>query len=205
MTTTVHVAVYDGLSDWEVGLATAHIANGWWQREPGRAEVRTVGASPAPITTMGGMRVVPDLALDGLEPADSAMLILPGGDGWEAGQHARFAAKARAFLAAGVPVAALCGATWGLAVEGLLDDRDHTSNARGYLAASGYGGTHRFQDAPVVTDGDLITGSGVLPVDFAQAVLAKLDLYEPEVLDSWYKLYGQADAAGYDELMALAQ
>ena len=40
MTTTVHMAVYDGLPGWEVGLATAHIANGWWQREPGRAEVR---------------------------------------------------------------------------------------------------------------------------------------------------------------------
>ena len=45
----------------------------------------------------------------------------------------------------------------------------------------------------------------MLPVEFAQAVLAKLALYEPHVLDSWYKLYGQADAAGYDELMAVAQ
>ena len=36
MTLTVHLAIYDTLSDWEAGYATAHINNGAWQREPGR-------------------------------------------------------------------------------------------------------------------------------------------------------------------------
>ena len=51
-----------------------------------------------------------------------------------------FAGKAAEFLDAGVPVAAICGATAGLAAEGLLDDRRHTSNAAEFLAATGYGG-----------------------------------------------------------------
>ena len=53
---------------------------------------------------------------------------------------AGFRAAARRFLTAGVPVAAICGATYGLALEGLLDDRAHTSNAAEYLAYSGYAG-----------------------------------------------------------------
>ena len=89
---------------------------------------------------MGGLRISPDLALDELRPADSAMLILPGADTWLTGGNRPFAAKARDFLDAGVPVAAICGATAGLAAEGLLDDRRHTSNAAEFLAGTGYGG-----------------------------------------------------------------
>jgi putative intracellular protease/amidase len=89
-----------------------------------------------------------------------------------------FTDAARRFLDAGVPVAAACGATFGLAVAGLLDNRAHTSNAAEYLAASGYGGGDRFRDEPAVVDGALITASGVAPVHFARAILDRLGVYE---------------------------
>lgn len=203
-TKTVHVAVYDTLADWEVGLATAHIGNGYWQRRPGASRVRTVGQTGEAVTTMGGLRVTPDVVLADLRPADSAMLILPGAETWLTGGNAAFAGKAREFLDAGVPVAAICGATAGLAGEGLLDDRRHTSNAPEFLAATGYRGAHLYVDEPVVTDGQLITASGTAPTDFAREVLSHLDLYEPEVLAAWYKLYGLGDPAGYAELVASA-
>lgn len=131
------------------------------------------------------------------------MLILAGADTWlEDGGNAAFARKAREFLDAGVPVAAICGATGGLAAEGLLDDRRHTSNAAEFLAATGYGGGDRYVDAPAVTDGDLVTASATAPVEFAREVLARLHVYEPQVLEAWYKLYGLHDPAGYFELMA---
>jgi hypothetical protein len=41
----------------------------------------------------------------------------------------------------------------------------------------------------------------VAPVDFAREVFAALELYTPEVLTSWYKLYGLGDPAGYFELV----
>src|SRR6476661_7738821 len=109
MTSTVHVAVFDTFADWEVGYATAHIRSGNWQRELGRYSITTVGPTREPVTTMGGMRIMPGIR-----------------------------AAARQFLTAGVPVAAICGATFGLALEGLLDDRAHTSNAAEYLALTGY-------------------------------------------------------------------
>ena len=203
-TSTVHVAVFDTLADWETGYATAHIRRPSWQREPGRYDVATVGPSREPVTTMGGMRILPDIALDELRPQDSAMLILAGGDTWGEDPMAGFRAAARRFLEAGVPVAAICGATFGLALEGLLDDRAHTSNAAEYLAFTGYQGGSRYVDEPAVTDRDLITASGVMPVDFARAIFARLELLPPNALDAWYGLYKTGEARYFYALAASA-
>ncbi|SDR04266.1 type 1 glutamine amidotransferase family protein [Thermostaphylospora chromogena] len=204
----VHLAVYDTMADWEAGHAVAHIRNGAWQCEPGRFDVATVGATTDPITTMGGTRVVPDTALDRLDPGESAMLILPGAAAWDADPDrlAPFARKAGEFLAAGVPVAAICGATAGLAREGLLDDRAHTSGAVGYLnAQKGYGGAGRYLEQPAVTDGDLVTAGPTAPVEFAREIFARLGLYTPEVLDAWYRLFSAHDPSAYAVLEGAAQ
>ncbi|MGW5571983.1 type 1 glutamine amidotransferase family protein [Nocardia thailandica] len=196
-TRTVHVAVYDTLADWEVGHATAHLANGMCHREPGGFRVAYVGATTEPVTTMGGLRVLPDLTLDQLEPADGALLILPGAATWDTGELAAFGRKAEQFTAAGVPVAAICGATYGLAANGLLDDRPHTSNAAEYLAMSGYAGGAHYVDAPAVTGGTVITANSTAPVDFAREIFRALDVYEDHVLDGWYRLFAHGDPAGY--------
>ncbi|WP_241386258.1 DJ-1/PfpI family protein [Rhodococcus sp. CH91] len=201
MTETVHVAVYDSLADWEIGYVTTAISNPAWQRQPGRYRIRTVGASREPVTTMGGLRIVPDMHLEEVDPADSAILILAGNDIWPTEAFAPFVDKARQFLDSGVPVAATCGATGALAAAGMLDDRSHTSNAAEFLQAVGYGGSHLYRDEPAVTDGDLITASGITPVDFARAIFERLDLYEPRTLAAWYALYGDHDPRGYHDLM----
>jgi putative intracellular protease/amidase len=198
----VHLAVYDTLADWETGFATAHLNKPLWHKTPGRFAVRTVGPSLEPITTMGGMRVTPDLAIADLEPADSVMLILPGNDIFPTEAFTPFVQKAGDFLAASVPVAAICGATGGLAMAGLLDDRAHTSNAAAFLDSLGYQGGALYREEPAVTDGDLITAGAMAPVEFAREILARLDVMEPEVLASWYKLYGKQDPAGFYELMS---
>lgn len=197
MMKTVHMAVYDTFSDWEVGYATATINRPLWHRDPGTWQVRTVGSTREAISSMGGMRVTPDLGLGELDPADSAMLILPGSGIGESGALAAFGREAREFLAAGVPVAALCGGTFMLAVEGLLDDRPHTSNAAEYLALSGYSGTEHYLSQPAVTDGDLITASGTCPVEFTREIFARLGIFEPHILEAWYQLYGHNDAQGF--------
>ncbi|GGX49662.1 type 1 glutamine amidotransferase family protein [Streptomyces chartreusis] len=187
----VHLAVYDTFADWETGHATAHLARA------GHG-IRTVGPATRPVRSIGGLSVRPDLALDDVRPEDSSLLILPGADLWDAGDDlAPFARKAREFLDAGVPVAAICGATAGLAREGLLDDRAHTSAISFYLAATGYGGGERYVDADAVTDGALITAGPTEPVAFAREILRLLGVYEGEVLDAWYRLFHDSDAAAY--------
>ncbi|MET9697444.1 DJ-1/PfpI family protein [Streptomyces sp. NPDC006529] len=196
MTRTVHLAVYDTLADWETGYATA------WLARTGH-EVRTVGLSTDPVRSTGGLRITPDLALDDLRPADSALLLLPGADLWDAGDElAAFAKAARAFLEAGVPVAAICGATAGLAREGLLDDRAHTSAAPEYLAATGYRGAAHYADTDAVTAGDLVTAGPTEPVAFAREVLGRLGAFEGAQLDAWYRLFHDSDPAAYAELNA---
>lgn len=190
----VHLAVYDTLADWETGFATAYLArNGY--------EIRTVGGSGEPVLSTGGLRIRPDLTLDTLRPEDSSLLILPGADLWDTSDDlAPFARTARAFLDAGVPVAAICGATAGLAREGLLDDRNHTGAVSFYLAATGYAGGDRYVEADAVTDANLITAGPTEPVAFAREIFRLLGVYEGEVLDAWYRLFHDSDAAAYEVL-----
>jgi putative intracellular protease/amidase len=182
----VHLFVFDGLADWEYGYAVAGISNPQFQLIPGRYRVRTVGLGRLPATTAGGIRIQPDLTLGQLAPKTSAMLILPGGDAWDEERNGEVVEVARRFLATEVPVAAICGATAGLARAGLLDSRRHTSNAREYLAATGYGGAALYHDQPALTDGDLITASGTAPLDFALHIFRRLELYSDDVLQAWY-------------------
>ncbi len=201
--TPVLLYVTDTMADWEAGHAIAHIAKRDWQREPGRYAVRTVGATDEPIATMAGVTIVPDTTFANVAPETSAMLILPGADTWnDAQHHADALHTARTFLDARTPVAAICGATFGLAQAGLLDDRDHTSNAAVYLQSSGYAGAGRYRNEPAVTDGPLITASGVHPVDFATHIFAALHLYESEVLDAWHGLYTTGDEKYFYALAA---
>ncbi|RZS36478.1 putative intracellular protease/amidase [Herbihabitans rhizosphaerae] len=204
MMKTVHLAVYDTLSDWETGYAVASVNQPMWQREPGRYRVLTVGPSTDPITTAGGARIVPDVAIADLSPADSAMLIMPGANTFTpSGDHALapFAQVAGEFLDAGTPVAAICGGTMGLASAGLLNDRAHTSNAREYLAmAPAYTGTEHYRDEPAVRDRGLITAAAIHPAEFAREIFAELDLYTPEVADAWYRFYGKHEGAAYFDL-----
>jgi len=187
----VHLAVYDTYADWETGHATAYLARAGYG-------IRTAGPSREPVSSLGGLRVHPACALDDVRPSESSLLILPGADLWDAGDDlAPFARKAREFLDAGVPVAAICGATAGLAREGLLDDREHTSAVSFYLAATGYGGGERYVDADAVTDRGLITAGPTEPVAFAREIFRLLGVYEGEVLDAWYRLFHDSDAEAY--------
>jgi putative intracellular protease/amidase len=191
------------MADWELGHAIAHIAKPTWQRTPGRYEVRTIAATTARVRTMAGVRIVPDTTFAEVSPTTSAMLMLPGAETWvDAPAHADAIETARAFLDEGTPVAAICGATYGLAAAGLLDERIHTSNAAIYLASSGYRGAQHYRQQPAVTDQGLITASGCHPVEFAVEVFKALDLYKPAVLDAWHGLYTTGDERHYAILAA---
>lgn len=198
---TVHLYVFEGFADWEAAFATAAIQQPAMQPPPGDAgpwRVMTAGGAGDMVRSMGNVAVMPDTRLAQVRPEDSAMLILPGGPGWEDAQHHEEAEHlARRFADAGVPVAAICGATAGLARAGLLDDRLHTSNALAYLKGTGYAGTDRYDDRAAVTDRGVITAGGMAPVDFAREILACLGVYTPEVLAAWFDLYKTGESKHY--------
>ncbi len=198
---TIHLFVFNTLADWEPGFVVAGINNPDGQKTPGRYQVRTVAATRDAITPSGGIRILPDMVLDQLNPAESAMLILPGGQSWDQGGNLEAVEKAKAFLAAAVPVAAICGATAGLARGGILDTRKHTSNAPEYLAATSYRGAHLYQTADVVSDQNVVTASAMKSLEFAREIFERLDVYEDKVLEAWYGLFKTGDPKYYAALV----
>lgn len=196
----VHLLVLDTLADWEPGLAIAHLN----RPAPGvksKYRVRAVGVTRDPIRTMGGLRITPDLALAELEPSSSALLLLPGADIWSEPKTDSALDKAKQFVNAGVPVAAICGATLGLARAGLLDERIHTSNAPELLAQTGYRGAARYVNEPAVEDRGIITASAMASLEFARLVLARMGVFTEKGLAAWYDLYKTRAPACYFAFM----
>jgi putative intracellular protease/amidase len=196
---TAHLTVYDTMVDSEFGHLLSELHSGRFTGTP--FVVATVAESNDPITTLGGLRIRPDLLLAEIEPTQSDLLILPGAEMWDAGGGEAFAQAAAGFLDAGVPVAAICGATAGLARAGLLDDRKHTSNAREYLAATGYGGGDHYVDQRAVVDENLITAGAQSPVQFAAAALARLGLFDERTREAYEGVFHRADPSAFPVLM----
>ncbi|MGZ0150131.1 DJ-1/PfpI family protein [Kribbella sp. WER1] len=196
---TAYVAVYETLADWEIGYLTVELRTGRFTGESWR--VVTVGESLEAVVTMGGLRIVPDVTIADVRPDAGDLLVLAGSGEWDNGGGEEFAKLAGRFLDDGVPVAAICGATAGLARAGLLDGRKHTSAAKEYLQATGYQGADGYVDARAVIGGDLITAGPDSPVQFARAVLERLGLADERKLEAYEGVFHRADPAAYATLV----
>ncbi|HEY5980288.1 MAG TPA: DJ-1/PfpI family protein [Microlunatus sp.] len=200
MTTTVVFYATDTMADWEYGYLLAGLTMAT-EQAPDSLRVLIASETGAPVTSMGGLRVTPDVSLTDLDPTDIAALVLPGSDTWFSG-HEKVLALADQTLTTGGVVAAICGATYGAARAGLLDDRDHTSNAADFLAdAPGYDGADRYREARAVHDRGLITAPATAPVDFARAVFEALEVFPEPVVEAWYGLYTTGERRFYDALV----
>ncbi|HEY5845768.1 MAG TPA: DJ-1/PfpI family protein [Microlunatus sp.] len=188
----------DTMADWEYGYLTTGLAMAD-QEQPGRFRLRILADGRDEVTTAGRLRLRTDGDIGELAPDRTAALVLPGADTWFEGQD-RVLGLARTLREQRTPVAAICGATYGLARAGLLDDRSHTSNAKDFLAASGYAGTDHYLDERVVDDDGLITAPAYAPVDFSAAVFRRLDLFPSEITDAWYGLYTTGERRYFDTL-----
>jgi putative intracellular protease/amidase len=95
------------------------------------------------------------------------------------------------FYLTDIPIAAICGATLFLADIGFLDNIKHTSNAREYLIAMspGYKGKDNYQEKRAVYDDNIITASGIAPIEFAREIFLKLAIYEPAIVKKWFQLF----------------
>lgn len=204
MNNTVYLYVFDTMSDWEIGYVTAELNSGRYYKK-GRAasKVVTVGTEMTPVTTMGGLTILPDIKLDDCSMASTELLILPGGETWTEAIHEPILNIAERCIKEGILVAAICGATMGLAQRGLLNTRLHTSNDLGYLKmiCPTYMGEKYYKMESVVTDGKLITASGIAPLEFSVHILKALGVIHSETLDAWYNLNKTHESKYFYELM----
>ncbi|TQR44035.1 type 1 glutamine amidotransferase family protein [Paenibacillus popilliae] len=208
MNNTIYLYVFDTMADWEVGYVTAELNSGrFYKKGVSPSKVVTVGLEKTPITTMGGLKVIPDISLDECRIESADALILPGGDTWTESIHQPILQVAEQCVEEGILVAAICGATMGLAKAGLLNSRGHTSNDLEYLkmVCPTYTGEPYYRMESVVTDGKLITASGIAPLEFSAHVLRALGVFSSKTLDAWYSLNKTRESKYYYELMKSMQ
>jgi putative intracellular protease/amidase len=189
---TIYFTVLDTLADWEAGHVLAELRSGRFLKDPSlRYDVILCGRTRDPITTMGGLHLKPDVLIGDIHPDKGDLLLLPGADTWLDPAQAPAIAKAREVLESKATVGAICGATLGLANAGLLDNRPHTSNDLEAIKmfCPGYRGERFYMNEPAVTDGNLVTASGLAPVEFAYHIFRQLDVMTPATLDAWHGLY----------------
>lgn len=182
----VAVLVFDGFADWEPAFALTGL------RRWGGIPVTTVSYRTHPVTSMGGLRVLPDRALAELAPEDTRLFLLPGGDAWlETEPPAELRSLLLALEAHRVPIAGICAATTALARIGLFRDRHHTSNGKAFLNqhSPGYETPGLYVEALAVRDRGVISASGLGAVEFAKEIFAELGVFGEADLQLYEDMY----------------
>jgi putative intracellular protease/amidase len=189
---TLYLYITDTLADWEPGHVIAELRSGRYLKDPAlRHEVVLCGRTMDRITTMGGIPLVPEVLIEDINPGKNDILVLPGADTWLDSAQGPVIGKVRRLLEDGRVVAGICGATLALANAGLLDKRPHTSNDLMALKmfCPLYHGDQYYRNEPAVTDDNLITASGLAPVEFAYHIFRKLGVMSPAALEAWHGLF----------------
>ena len=184
----VHCLVFEGFSDWEPAFALPELRKN-------SVEIISVGFSKKEVTSLGGLRVMPDEDLFKLNLADIKTLIIPGGSFWENEAPNEFISLVKELHFGGTLVAAICGATILLARAGLLDSCKHTSNFLGYLkkqAPSYKGESYYVSSELAVSDKNIITASGLGAIEFAKVLLTTLGVFDEEKATAWLNFFKYA-------------
>ncbi|CAM4427758.1 glutamine amidotransferase [Paenibacillus alkaliterrae] len=197
----VLVFLTDGFADWEASYVCAELNN-----PQSGYEIKTIAVDLEPKTSMGGLKVLPDYAASGSEwrQLDVAMLILPGGTGWNDPINEQAKDTIRQCLDLEAGIAAICDATTFLGRHGFLEEHKHTGNMLVNLkhGAPDYRGDILYVDAQAVADGPLITANGSAAVEFAKLILEKLGVYQGEALEQWYDVFKKGYLQDFTEIRA---
>lgn len=198
----IFLYVLDTLADWEISFLTAEINSGRYLRKDiEKPQIIKVGNSMSAIKTMGGIEITPDVDVDNMEIKDGDLVVLPGANTWQNGNNQKIIDKIKQY--SNITVAAICGATFALADNGILDNKKHTSNDKDYLKmiCKNYKGEALYEYKPAVVDGNLITANGIAPLEFTFEVIKKMNLMKDDTINAWYNLYKTQEPKYFFELM----
>lgn len=177
--TRIAIALTEDFADWECALLMA-VARSYLG-----VEIRTASPDGRPVTSMGGLKVTPDLGYDAIDAETFDALIIPGGLSWEKGTAPDFTAKAREFHGAGKVLGGICAAASALAATGILNNVAHTGNRlASHQKYPAYQGAALYRDQPqAVSEGKVITAPGNSPITFTMEILKALGLWSSEAED----------------------
>lgn len=182
-----YLLVFDGLVDWEPAHAFCQI------RKSGKFEVVTAGFSRQVVTSMAGLKILPDVTIDDVDPKTTAFFMLPGGEMWQEKSREVLHPLLHRLHDQNVLLGAICAATLEIARAGLTRGIRHTSNTRSYLKAMvpTYEDDAFYVDELAVADHNLITASGLGSIEFAREVIRYLGLFNDADAALWFDMFKQ--------------
>lgn len=181
----IFVFLFNGFSDWEISYFTPEI------NKSSKVELVYFSIDGNPVTSMGGLQVMPSLSLEDLKPDEVSMLILPGGTAWEKGGNKGIVHLTQELFRTEKTIASICAATSFLAQLGMLNNLKHTTNDLYYLKAVApeYKGEINYQNTLAVRDKNIITANGIAPIEFAKEIFKNIELKTDEELEKWFQLF----------------
>jgi putative intracellular protease/amidase len=204
----IFLYVLDTLADWEISFLTAEINSGRYLRKDiEKPKIIKVGNNLTAIKTMGGIEIIPDIDVDNMNIEDRDLIILPGADTWQNENNRKIIDIVSENMNRDITIAAICGATIALADNGILDNKKHTSNDKEVLKmfCKNYRGENLYENKFVVIDNNLITATGLAPLEFSYEVIKKINIMGNNTLDAWYNLYKTKEPRYFFELMKSLQ
>ncbi|MTI33019.1 type 1 glutamine amidotransferase family protein [Xanthovirga aplysinae] len=181
----IFILLFNGFSDWEISYLTPEL------NKSEKCKIRYFSIDGSEITSMGGLKVKPDLSLEDIEISEVSALVLPGGEAWEKNEIKGINILIQNLNVDKKIIAAICTGTTFLGQHGYLDNISHTSNDINYLKAiaQNYKGENNYENTTAVTGENIITANGTAPLEFAREIFAKINLYSEKDIEKWFQLF----------------
>ena len=172
-------------ADWEL----AYISSAVNMLGGGKFENKTVSLTKNAVTSIGGVKCLPDYDLLTL-PSDYGAVILIGGMSWHNENAMQVKPLIDACIKSGKVVGAICDACRFLGSIGALNGAKHTANDLNELKQySSYTNEQGFMHRQTVLDNNVITANGTAALEFAQEVLRALLVSTKEQIKGWYDFH----------------
>jgi len=181
----VYIFLFDGFSDWEISYLAPELV------KSENVNLKYFSIDGLEITSMGGLKIIPDLSIQELEIDTVSALILPGGSAWEKKSIRGIDNLVEKLYIQNKTIASICSATTFLGQKGYLDTINHTSNALDYMKyiSPEYKGENYYQSDLAVSHKNIITANGFSPIEFAREIFIALELKSNEEIEKWFQLF----------------
>lgn len=172
-------------ADWEL----AYVSSAVNMLGQGKFENKTVSLTKDAVTSIGGVKCVPDHDLQTV-PSEFEAAILIGGMSWRSEAALQVKPLIDACFKNGRVLGAICDACRFLGSVGALNGAKHTANDLNELRQyPAYTNERGFLHRQAVSDNRIVTANGTAALEFAQEVLRALSVAPEGAIKAWYDFH----------------
>lgn len=177
--------VLEQWADWEL----AYVSSAVNMLGHGGFENKTVSLTKNAVTSIGGIKCLPDYDSQSV-PSDYDALILIGGMSWHNENAMQVKSLIDDCIKNGKVLGAICDACRFLGSIGALNNAKHTANDLNELKQyASYTNEQGFIRRQAVSDNNIITANGTAALEFAQEVLRALFVATDDQINGWYDFH----------------